>query len=222
MKNRIFTKEEDAWLSVYLNSEIKSFKKAEKERIEKLFNEEFKTNRTWWSLMARAKRIGLRDRRVELIVGVTTKFNKKDEPVYIYIGNNKYISKSRYMWEKLNNEKLSKYDVIKFLDGDLNNFSKENLIRMTRTENLRFNKMSNSIPVETRILLSKLKCNIDNLNGKGDWSDDEVVWVLSRKKTDCSHKYWHKLAEEFNAKFNKKRTNRCLRVLCSQKVLSDE
>lgn len=217
MKSNMFTKAEDKWLAEHLNIEIKSFKKNEKDRLEKLFNDEFKNGRSWWSLMARAKRIGLRERRVKLIIGVTTKVNRKDEPVHVYIGDNKYTPKSRYVWEKIHGIKLPKTDVIKFADGDVNNFSKDNLVRLTRTENLRFNKIDNSVPFKTRMLLAKVKCKIDNISGKGDWSDEEIGWVLDRNKKDADHEYWCKLSKEFNLKFKKKRTNKCLRVLCSQK-----
>ena len=52
---------------------------------------------------------------------------------YIKIGNNNYVAKHRYLYEKYHNATLDFDDLIIFLDNDKNNFSKENLYKVSRS-----------------------------------------------------------------------------------------
>jgi hypothetical protein len=53
---------------------------------------------------------------------------------------NKWKLKQRFIYEEATGEKLSKNDVIIFLDGDRQNFDINNLVRMTRAELVRYNQ----------------------------------------------------------------------------------
>ena len=205
-----YTKEHDSWIHSNMGSHIESFSASEKERLTKLFNVTFDNDRTWISLHGRAKRIGARPRRVHAIVGVTTKSNGRGDCVQVYVGNNKYVPKSRYMYELYTGEKLSHNDVVRFRDGDVTNFDADNLVKLSRSEHLRFNKIDANTPFDTRVLLAKVTSELDNLEGRGDWSAAEIEWVLEHGGPGKGHNFWVRLAEKFNKRFNKNRTNRCL------------
>lgn len=51
---------------------------------------------------------------------------------YIKLGQNNYVAKHRYLYEKYHNIKLDFDDLIIFLDNNKNNFSKDNLYKISR------------------------------------------------------------------------------------------
>ena len=53
---------------------------------------------------------------------------------------NKWMLKQRKLYEDYHNEKLTSNDVIIFLDNNKFNFDKDNLIKLTRAELIRFNQ----------------------------------------------------------------------------------
>jgi hypothetical protein len=53
---------------------------------------------------------------------------------------NKWKLKQRFIYEEATGEKLTKNDVIIFLDGDRQNFDINNLVKMTRVELARYNQ----------------------------------------------------------------------------------
>lgn len=53
---------------------------------------------------------------------------------------NKWKAKQRHVWEERTGEKLTRNDVIIFLDGDKTNFSEDNLYKLTRAELVRYNQ----------------------------------------------------------------------------------
>lgn len=65
--------------------------------------------------------------------------NKKDGYIMVKVAEpNKWRLKSRVMYEKYHNEKLTRNEVIIFLDGNKNNFAEDNLMKLTRTELIRY------------------------------------------------------------------------------------
>ena len=74
---------------------------------------------------------------------------------------NKWKLKQRFIYEEATGEKLSKNDVIIFLDGDRQNFDISNLVKMTRVELARYNQdhlYGEEVEInETAVLVAKLK-----------------------------------------------------------------
>lgn len=63
-------------------------------------------------------------------------YTRKDGLKWIKIENNKWQSKSRYMYEKYHNTKVPKDCKVVFLNGDRNDFSKENLFMANSKDTL--------------------------------------------------------------------------------------
>lgn len=76
----------------------------------------------------------------------------------------KWSLKHRILYEEYHNEKLKPSDTIIFLDGDKNNFSEDNLIKMSRSELLRYNRdglYEQNAPTNlSAVLVAKLKARI--------------------------------------------------------------
>lgn len=92
----------------------------------------------------------------------------KEGRVYIKISNDyrahhkNYVLKNRYLYEKYHNVKLSDDDLIIHLDGDLTNFSSENLVLLTRGEFGIFNTHEKTPRTrKTVYLYSKLRGIVD-------------------------------------------------------------
>ena len=85
----------------------------------------------------------------------------KDGHIEIKVeGHRQMVFKHRYVWEK-HNGKIPDGNVITFKDGDKANCNIDNLIMITRSElviyNRRFRKIANAETNETCLLLAKLK-----------------------------------------------------------------
>ena len=74
---------------------------------------------------------------------------------------NKWKLKQRFIYEEATGEKLTKNDIVIFLDGDRQNFDINNLVRMTRAELVRYNQdhlYGKEVEInETAVLVAKLK-----------------------------------------------------------------
>lgn len=77
---------------------------------------------------------------------------------------NKWKLKQRFIYEEATGEKLTKNDVIIFLDGDRQNFDINNLVKMTRVELARYNQdhlYGKEVEInETAVLVAKLKAKM--------------------------------------------------------------
>lgn len=54
---------------------------------------------------------------------------------FIKLAHHRQYSYGRYVWEQHNKEQLTKDDMIRFKDGNTQNFSIDNLVKVTRKEN---------------------------------------------------------------------------------------
>ena len=74
---------------------------------------------------------------------------------------NKWKLKQRFIYEEATGEKLTKNDIVIFLDGDRQNFDINNLVRMTRAELVRYNQdhlYGEEVEInKTAVLVAKLK-----------------------------------------------------------------
>lgn len=73
-----------------------------------------------------------------------------------------WVSKARYMYEQYTGEKLSKDDVIIFLDKNVNNFSKDNLLKVSKRDVAYTNKVHRFPPnepdmIKAIVLTNKLR-----------------------------------------------------------------
>ena len=72
--------------------------------------------------------------------------------------------KQRVLYEQYHGVKLEKSDVVLFLDGDKQNFSKDNLVKLTRAELARLNqdvKLRDNPEMNlTAVMIAKLKCKM--------------------------------------------------------------
>ena len=67
-------------------------------------------------------------------IPIGSEYRKSDGMILVKISKNKWQYKNRLMYEKYHNCKLTSDDFIVFLNQDRNDFSKENLKRITRRE----------------------------------------------------------------------------------------
>ena len=67
-------------------------------------------------------------------IPIGSEYRKPDGMILVKISKNKWQYKNRLMYEKYHNCKLTNDDFIVFLNQDRNDFSKENLKRITRRE----------------------------------------------------------------------------------------
>ena len=73
------------------------------------------------------------------------------------------------------------------------------------------NRIQGDAPIKTKILIARVEMTANNVVGRGDWSKEEVNWVMRRASIDkIGHRYWCDLAKSFNARFGKNRSNRDL------------
>ena len=89
----------------------------------------------------------------------------------------KWRLKQRVLYEQYHGVKLEKSDVIIFLDGDRQNFSKDNLVKLTRAELARLNqnvKLRDNPEMNlTAVMIAKLKCKMGEKNGTDRRNNDE-------------------------------------------------
>jgi hypothetical protein len=89
---------------------------------------------------------------------------------------NKWILKQRLVYEESTGEKLTKNDVIVFLDGDKQNFDIKNLAKMTRNELVRYNQDhlygEDFETNRSAVLVAKLKAKIGEAKNGTDRRDN--------------------------------------------------
>lgn len=179
------------------------------------FLDTFGIKRSIQALKVRANRIGARPKLNRLVPFKSTKTNKEGgQSILISKDPIKWTDRARWEYENIHGVKLTSNDVIVSLDGDRLNYNKSNLIKMTRSENLRLNKLRNEhagAPLGTLALLARLDNVSANLNGKGDWSSDEIEWLGSNL---AIRKGFNRVAA-FNAKFNKSRSAREISMMAA-------
>lgn len=77
---------------------------------------------------------------------------------------NEWKLKQRFIYEEATGEKLTKNDVIIFLDGNRQNFDMSNLVKMTRVELARYNQdhlYGEEVEInKTAVLVAKLKAKV--------------------------------------------------------------
>lgn len=85
--------------------------------------------------------------------------------------------KQRVLYEQYHGVKLEKSDVVLFLDGNRQNFSKDNLVKLTRTELARLNqdvKLRDNPEMNlTAVMIAKLKSKMGEKNGTDRRNHDE-------------------------------------------------
>lgn len=100
------------------------------------FNKKFGLNYTRDQLKSARKNYKLNLNKVKTNNGecgagnfkpIGTERRNSTNGIVIKAGDNRWISKSKYMYEKLNHCKLKKDDVVLHLNGDKNDYSKDNL-----------------------------------------------------------------------------------------------
>lgn len=197
-----------SWLKDNLSGKSNNSEK-ERRSLEIDFFKRFKINRSYQSLRAKAYSLGFRSSFADIKVGETRKKGKKGECDYIVISVKpvRYQRESRYIYEQHHGVKLKSNEVVFMIDGNTKNLDVSNMIIFTRSELLRFNNLSEDIPIETRVLIAKIDNKTAKLEGKGDWTDNEKKWLLNNTKDEND---WVSLAGRFNKKFKKKRNNRDL------------
>ena len=95
-------------------------------------------------------------------------------------------SKQRVLYEQYHGVKLEKSDVVLFLDGDRQNFSKDNLVKLTRAELARLNqdvKLRDNPEMNlTAVMIAKLKCKMGEKNGTDRRNHDDASEVCEVMK----------------------------------------
>lgn len=106
-------------------------------------------------------------------IGTITK--RGDGYTYIKVNNNpsKWVFYQRYLYEKAHKCKVSKSEMILFLDGNKNNFDIDNLVKVSRTENGIINKQGlqtkgNKELSKTGVLIAKIKAKISKRGEAND------------------------------------------------------
>jgi len=95
---------------------------------------------------------------------------------WVKVGANKWRQKHRVLWEDYHDEKVPKGENIIFLDGDINNFDKANLVKITMEESLLLNRYHlrfddkdlTHAGVSIAKLMAKTNEKRKELNGKQD------------------------------------------------------
>lgn len=72
-------------------------------------------------------------------IGHTTRC-KRDNREVVKVGDNKWVAKIRLEYERLHGAKLKRGELVIPLDGDDNNYSKENLVLIDRVISMRLNR----------------------------------------------------------------------------------
>lgn len=202
-----YCKDQDNWIRSNMRGRLN-------QGVAEMYFNVFGVRRSLAALKVRAYRLGVRPARRPLGVFVSEKRNKEGG-VNILIGLNPQIwtDKARYLYENYHNEKLSSNDVIISLDGNRLNYDKGNLVKLTRSENLKLNSLRSrysDFDVSALLLIAKIEVLSQNLSGKGDWSKSEIDWLESNLDIKMNNRL-----SVFNEMFNKKRSSRCLAMMRS-------
>ncbi|MGE9985618.1 HNH endonuclease [Desulfovibrio sp. SGI.169] len=123
----------------------------------KNFNEHFSVNITKSILKYKLQKLGLSNGRTPDHQLFTEHFDKRNG--YFIIKTEKgWISKQRFLWEQYNGPLSEEYCII-FADGDITNFTKDNLIKVNRKEHFHLNrrKLRFSDPEYTKTGLNIVK-----------------------------------------------------------------
>lgn len=198
------------WIDKNITS--KRTRQEEKKRLEERFFQTFNIRRSWQALRQQAKKLGLTPTRNKYKVGVSRRRHRRGDwdRVLTSLNPETWDSLNRYVWETHTGKKLDRKEIIIGLNGVVDNPTFDELRKVSRSELLRMNKLDQRIPVETRLLIAKLHSNIDNLEGRGDWSEIEIKWLITNGRNDGGKYFWVDLTVKFNITFNKSRDNRDL------------
>jgi hypothetical protein len=106
-------------------------------------------------------------------VGSITK--RGDGYTYIKVSDNpsKWVLYQRYLYEKAHKYKVSKSEMVLFLDGNKNNFGIDNLVKVSRAENGIINNQGlqtkgNKELSRTGVLIAKIKVKISKRGEAND------------------------------------------------------
>lgn len=72
-------------------------------------------------------------------IGYTTRW-KRDNREVVKVGDNKWVAKIRLEYEKLHGVKLKRYEIVVPIDGDNDNYAKENLVLIDKVISMRLNR----------------------------------------------------------------------------------
>lgn len=149
-------------------------------KVTQLFNDKFGLDIKSASIGRVAKRNGVNSSSTSKKLPNSTMFTAGHKPytikplgsevltyngfIKIKVGDpNVWRYKHHLLYEKYNGIKLKKYDCVIFLDGNKNNFSKDNLFKISRSEQLIFNKLKKSnikSILDTQLQIAKLRALI--------------------------------------------------------------
>ena len=194
-----YCEDQDAWIREHLSGKIT-------EDLVDQYNRKFSLSRSKCALKNRANRLGVRP-KLKLLTPFESEKLDKDGRALILVSTNPHcwMGKARLIYQKFHNCELSPNEVILMLDGNLNNYEIDNLYKVTRSENLAINRLKSKYPdtpLSTLLLMGLLDVKVNNLEGRGDWSDDEILWVSQYKDSfDRGER-----TKAFNRRFNKKRS----------------
>ena len=196
------------WLNkVFSSAKISDLNRTE---VEREFKNKFGIYRSFQALHGKAKRAGYRPKHKKLTVGKSIKKGRDGESLQVCcnVDPPRYMSLPRYLYQEHHGVKLKRSDVIVHLDGDVMNCNIDNLEVVSRSELLHMNRIQGDAPIKTKILIARVEMTSNNIAGRGDWSKEEVDWVMRRASIDkINHSYWCDLANRFNARFGKNRSN---------------
>lgn len=163
---RKFNNEHIMWLT------NNTYKKP-REQIVKEFNEHFGSEFTLGQINALMKRHKIRTDYVckeswfkkgsvpHNAVSILSETVDSNGYVKIKIKDNYWVYKHRYLYELYHNVKLKDDDVIMFLDKDKTNFSKDNLVLVSKSESMyltnNFNDIENVELRKSCVLISKIE-----------------------------------------------------------------
>lgn len=132
--------------------------------------------------------------------------------VQIKIGKDKYTSKHRYLYEKYHNCKVPDSEIVVFLDGDKRNFDIDNLIKITRGEQVCMNRMyggfihsaeENLINLTlTRILMARHKLAEKNGILRNGWVPEDRTEYERKRYADPEYR---RKKNEYNKKYKKEK-----------------
>lgn len=122
-----------------------------------LINKKFNRRITGLSMRRYLKRNNISFKKIPLAeIGYEEK-TEKYEP-RIKIGQNKWQLKKRYLYEKYHKLKINKNEDVIFIDGDKNNFSKDNLVLVEKgiTRSIYKDELLNDVNKDTKKLVKNI------------------------------------------------------------------
>lgn len=210
---KVYSKEEVEWAKKNFHAGIER-RDIDRETVERDFERVFGRRLKFSSLYAMAHRLGLRERTIKVKVGETVYIDKRGrERVLVSLNPRRYKTKSRYEWERQNKRKLKSSEVVVHINGDNRDYSKDNLAIIDRAELARLSE-NGGLPNKTKLLLAKLETKKGDMIGRGRYSKEEVEWIRNIElKSRAKRGFWKDVADDFNKRFNKNRSNMDLAVL---------